>query len=252
MAPRGYAICAEPRSGSSLLCAALRSTGVLGQPREYLGMARFALLEKEPELLDRLLQEASTPNRVYGLKVMASHFDIAAGSNWASRLPELQFIHIERRDLLGQAISWLRAEQTGQFHSRDPGSGTAHYDGRRIAGMVRRLGVSQLRWRLYFARNGISPLLLTYEEFADDLGGAARRVAAHVGLAEEPVVAFEGLRLGRQRDALSEEWRERFIREFRDLDRFEHPAGRWRVWLRRRGRGRLKDLARTVGRWLPA
>ena len=32
---RSYLVCATPRSGSTLLCEGLESTGVAGRPREY-------------------------------------------------------------------------------------------------------------------------------------------------------------------------------------------------------------------------
>ena len=35
MAERSYLVCATPRSGSTLVCKALRATGVAGRPEEY-------------------------------------------------------------------------------------------------------------------------------------------------------------------------------------------------------------------------
>jgi len=33
--PRSYVLCGTPRTGSTLLCGLLRSTGVLGRPESY-------------------------------------------------------------------------------------------------------------------------------------------------------------------------------------------------------------------------
>ena len=70
----------------------------------------------------------STPNGVYGLKVFSQHFDLVKATRWAERLPSLAFIHLERRDLLGQALSHARAVQTQQWVSSHAAKAEAAYD----------------------------------------------------------------------------------------------------------------------------
>ena len=47
-AERSYLVCATPRSGSTLVCQALKATGVAGNPEEYFE----ALLHSGPDPAD--------------------------------------------------------------------------------------------------------------------------------------------------------------------------------------------------------
>jgi LPS sulfotransferase NodH len=167
-ATRGYAICTEPRSGSNFLCQVLTSTGVLGRPLEYFNTAGRRAFDDpaypdDPEAqLDRVLTQGVTPNGVYGLKLFSGQSDTLAPRDWAGRLPGLRFIHLERRDVLGQAISWALAQQTQRYRAYAPGEGRAPvYDRRAIQERLNDIVAGQARWRLYFARNGIEALALT-------------------------------------------------------------------------------------------
>ena len=113
-AVRGYAICTSPRAGSNFLCQNLTSTGVLGRPSEYFnGAARRALDDPlypdEPaDQIRWILTKGATPNGVYGVKLFAHQQDrIAPHLSWTQALPALHFIYLERRDLLGQALSCM-------------------------------------------------------------------------------------------------------------------------------------------------
>ena len=220
MEARGYIICAEPRSGSNLLCRLLDSTERLGKPKELFSPRRAArkILWRDPAHgLERVIAQASTANGVYGFKVFTVQFDIMASTHWVSRLPNVRFVQLERGDLLGQAVSYVRARQTRAFSSWRVPKGVARYDAKQIAVALARLAQNDSRWRAYFARNGIEALRLTYEEVMADPRGAVDAVAGLVGV--EGVEPDLGLMdVGVQRDVLSEEWRERFLSEAGDLD----------------------------------
>jgi len=234
--PIGYVICCEPRSGSSFLGRILASTGCLGRPKEYFGYAKVrAEVLRDPEAgMRTLLERAATPNGVYGLKMFSYHFDVMARSGWADRLPNLRYIHLERRDLLDQAISYVRGMQTGRFQSHQPSLRRARYDGRAIARQLNRLALDQARWRRYFARNSIQALPLVYEDVAADPQAAAIAVAALVGI-PPPRIVEAAIDLEVMRDGLSAEWRRRFVAERGDRSRLVTDGLVWpaRQWLRR-------------------
>jgi LPS sulfotransferase NodH len=194
---------------------------------------RRIALERDPRQLDELMRTGSSPNGVYGIKVMSHDFDYTLKSRWPTRLPNLHFIYLERRDILGQAISMVRALQTNQFRSHQPAETLPSYDGALLAGTIRRITINQCRWRQYFARNGITPLWLLYEEISLDPQRAAAEIARHIGLQEVPQVALSEIPLEVQRDLTSEEWRGRFIAEHGNANFLDHPFGTWRVYLRR-------------------
>lgn len=233
-APRGYVICTEHRSGSTFLCQLLQSTGVLGRPREYFADSLLGRrLDRDPEALGELLAQSSTPNGVYGAKIITQQFDTTLRSRWAERLPGLHLVHLTRRDLLGQAISCVRALQTDQYLARAVARGEPEYDAALIAGHLARLADNEARWRRYFARNGLAPLWLVYEDVAAEPSRAVAAVAALVGLTEAAVIDPAALSVTVQRDPVSEAWRARFIADAGDLARLDHRHGAWRIWLRR-------------------
>src|ERR1700759_375295 len=53
---RAYLVCATPRSGSTLLCELLRSTGVAGRPLEHFEVLRATGVPRQPrEYFDGVL-----------------------------------------------------------------------------------------------------------------------------------------------------------------------------------------------------
>ena len=226
---RGYAICAEARSGSTLLSQIAASTGELGHPHEYFaGIERVrAALKDRDSHLAQWMKATASPNVVYALKIFAHQFDLVEPTRWAEALPNLHFVHLERIDLLGQAISWVRAGQTGQFDISQGAAREPAYDAPAIAAALRALAQANARWRMWFARNGIRPLHLTYESVAADPERAAEAIASHIGIARTARVDEAKVAARIQRDGLSQEWRERFVRERSDLGYLD--AGAWRL-----------------------
>ena len=109
--PRSYAVCSNPRSGSTYLVSLLLSTGVLGAPSEWLrgdggtGHDDYRPYPTDVEQqIKIMLRAGASPNGVCALKMFPEHFDSTLGSRWAERLPRLKFVQLLRRDLLGQAI----------------------------------------------------------------------------------------------------------------------------------------------------
>ena len=216
---RGYAICTQPRSGSNLLCQYLSSTDQLGYPLEYFnGPGRRALglpdFPDAPELqIDAILRIGATPNGVYAVKLFAS--DFAAFSRrlrWMDLLPDLHFVYLVRDDLLGQAVSWARALQTMQYRSTQPAKRAAVYDSGLIRSRLMTIVRERAQWEAFFARTGIEPLRITYERFLEDRSGHVDRVADLVDV-ENPVIDQRRIDLVIQRDAATEEWKQRFRAE---------------------------------------
>lgn len=211
----GYAICSEARAGTTFLSRVARSTGVLGSPSEWFNNAqRNSGFRKDPRArLAEAVIHSCTQNGVYGLKVFSAHFDSLRGLGWAGELSNLHFVHLVRRDLLGQAISLARALQTGQYKKDEASAGEPQFDFRLISDCLARIAFAQARWECWFARNGIDPLRLIYEQVMADPQEAAEAIAEHMGLTEKPRVDLHEVTLRVQRDDISGEWRRRFQRE---------------------------------------
>jgi LPS sulfotransferase NodH len=202
-----------------LLCQYLSSTDQLGYPLEYFnGPGRRVLgLPDFPDALElqmeAVLRLGATPNGVYAVKLFASQF--AAFSRrvrWMDLLPNLHLVYLTRDDLLGQAISWARALQTGQYRSAQPAKQLAVYDADLIRTQLTAIVRERAQWETFFARTGIEPLRIVYERFLEDRSSYVDRVANLVGI-ESPVVDQRRVDLVIQRDAVTEEWKQRFRAE---------------------------------------
>jgi LPS sulfotransferase NodH len=216
---RGYAICTQPRSGSNLLCQVLSSTDQLGYPLEYFnGPGRRALglpdFPDAPELqIEAILRLGATPNGVYAVKLFASQFTaFSRRLRWMDLLPNLRFVCLIRDDLLGQAISWARALQTEQYRSTQPAKRPAVYDADLIRSRLMAIVLERAQWETFFARTGIEPLRIVYERFLADPASYVDLVANLVGI-ENPVVDQRRVDLVIQRDAMTEQWKQRFRAE---------------------------------------
>lgn len=224
-APRTTLIlAASPRSGSSWLATLIGSTGTLGRPDEWFGPwrtggTRSGTIAAAHEAVAR----STTPNGVAGIKLFPNHLAALQPHvplfEW---FPRTVWVHLQRRDLLGQAISLWRADASGAWCR--PASGEENtpatvYSGSAIEAFLRQAAAYDADWRVFFARTGIEPLTLAYEEVAADPRRALRLIADALG----ETLAAESLadpgRLVIQRDALSIEARLRFHKERGDPDR---------------------------------
>ncbi len=201
-----YILCGTPRTGSTLLCSFLSSTGVLGHPESYFRepdearwAEQFGLPVGGGRVLDHRAFAASaratgaTPNGVFAARIMWGSLDrLLLGldhpstSSGVAALEEafgpLAFVHLRRDGLLEQAVSWCRAEQTGYWQQGDVASGLGQLD---LDGLKRCLSEIQAHnaaWEDWFRAHDVDPLVLTYEQVVDDPRAAVGNVAARVSV----------------------------------------------------------------------
>lgn len=239
-------ICANPRSGSTMLCDLLAATGVAGRPKSWFRRqsipdysARFGLADSlgEPAFsrayLSTVLREGSDASGRFALRLMAeTRPELAArlallfprarteAERFAAAFGAPLYLHLSRRDKLAEAISLLRAEQTGLWHLGADGSerertappAPAVYDADRIAAHLAALTAFDQGWADWFAAAAITPLALAYEDLAADPQAALARILTALG--EDPAIAT-GIapRTARLADAESLDWAARFATE---------------------------------------
>jgi LPS sulfotransferase NodH len=237
-------ICSTPRTGSTLLCALLESTGVAGQPQSYFRKQDTALwaghwgLPPEPDgsidfaaFVQGALKAGRSPNGLFAVRIMWGTMDELAenlrGTRTGAQGPDIQLLHqafgtprfvfLQREDTLAQAVSWARAEQTSVWH-RLEGSGSAKparaavYDVEQIDGLVRTIGEHNAAWREWFAANGVTPHPVFYEHLDADPVGTVERILDFLnqdtGKARQ--IAATTKRLA---DDLSRDWMNRYRRD---------------------------------------
>jgi LPS sulfotransferase NodH len=227
-----YLICATPRVGSTLLCEGLRLTGVAGMPAEFFWDEFASQLTtgcfpraNSRRWFTELRSRESTPNQCFGMKVMWGYMihllrfvgtEGRPGSRKPWRLlelhlPRLRAVFIRRRDKVRQAVSWVRALQTGVWSRPRERAGSipvrsARYDPSEISAAIDTLATHERAWEQFFSTNGVEPLEILYEDMNKDLDSTVRRVLRYLDLPD-----FDGRRLPevglrRQSDRTTEDW----------------------------------------------
>jgi trehalose 2-sulfotransferase len=249
--PTAYILCSTPRSGTTLLCDLLAQTGVAGCPNSFFRQKSLQYWADEWALgqgadwqdEDFTAQYFAAMRRagrggtgVFGLRLMGA--DLQFASNWlAQRHPQvltdgdrfaaafgpLRYIYLSRSDKLAEAVSYIRAEQTGLWHGRPDGSTLEEmpptlpmgYDATVITARMAELTAYDDAWPRWFEAQGIAPLTLTYEDLAAEPKFILAMVLRHIG--QDPALAANTApRLRKLADQTSADW----IRRYRNA----HPT----------------------------
>lgn len=234
----GYILCATPRSGSTLLCGLLAQAGA-GDPHSYFRAEDIAEWAEHwgvpprdqagPGAFGQAYLEAAiaagrggTP--VFGLRLMheslAGLIRVLDGRDPGqphdrARLERafgpLVFVHLTRGDRLAQAVSLIKARQTGLWHIAPDGTElertappvAPRFDADEIARTAQALAAADRGWEAWFAAEGIAPLRLRYEDLAADPLAALARVCAALGR-DVPAGVTPGV--ARLADAGTQDW----------------------------------------------
>lgn len=243
-----YMLCTAARSGSTLLCALLGETGMAGRPGSHFHEPSLETWLQDYQLASQPFASRKDALRavfakarerglggtdIFGLRMQRNSFPYfidQADHLYPDRSCDVErieaafgrtlFIHLRRSDKIAQAVSWEMAEQTGLWHRRADGSELERtapprapvYDRKAIARRLDDLTRWDAEWADWFAREGVSPLRLGYDELAD----APQRVLARVldALGLDPAAARHVQPpTARLADQISIEWIERFTSE---------------------------------------
>ncbi|HKY94718.1 MAG TPA: Stf0 family sulfotransferase [Kiloniellales bacterium] len=242
-----YVICTAPRSGSTLLCKLLAATGVSGNPDSHfhrqslehwladLGVTPQPALS-ELELVQLAFRAAiveGTRGGMFGLRLQRHSFGFFIEKlallhpGYANDVERFQaafgrtlFIHLSRQDKVEEAVSLVKAEQTGLWHRAPDGTELERlsppkepvYDAAAIRVHLEEVTAYERDWRQWFASSGIDPLRLTYEELAADPVETLRVVLDRLGVGRQ---AADGVQPGvaKLADDTNRDWVARFRAE---------------------------------------
>ena len=243
MPPRTYVIASTPRSGSTLLCRLLWASGRAGAPKEYLNPMQlrdwevrfgerrrdraFARALRGPLVGIGMARRGWDPARIaahlervrarrssggwFGLKLHHHHrIRWFAEAGLPTMLGDVTWIRIQREDRLRQAVSWSRAEQTGQWASWQRPLLPPVYSRRRIEARRKDLDEAERSWDAHL--QGEDVLDVRYEALAAAPQQTMRRVLHWLGVPDAAAVTVPEPDLHRQADAITEQWLARFIR----------------------------------------
>ena len=234
-----YLICATPRSGSRLLCEALKGTGIAGLPDEFFwrdfqsNWAEQWGLTDPVGYLHAAIEHGSSPNGVFGAKIMIYGGYIEDVVSIIRRLPEhsgaessipdllehafpnLHYVWLTRRNKVRQAVSHVKAVQTGIWVEGRPRNAaeekTPQFDFEAIDREVQEIVMQEASWQEFLSAAAIRPFVVVYEDFVDTIQETVEAILRFLGVPTSTTPSGVAPNMQRQADALSDEWVERYL-----------------------------------------
>ncbi|MVO15892.1 Stf0 family sulfotransferase [Parasedimentitalea huanghaiensis] len=250
---KSYVICTSPRSGSTLLCKMLGNTGNAGVPGSHFHepslskwLSDYGLdpdnYSTQQETLQAVFASAIERGKgetdVFGLRLQRHSFGFFM-RQLAVLLPETTlekerlssafgttlFIHLSRENKLDQAISYVKATQTGLWHAAPDGTELErlsepkepNYNAQAISKVLSDFVAMDCDWKTWFDTQQIEPLKITYEDLSHDPQATLARVLERLGLEFEPRTG-DDLPVAKLADATNKDWSDRFISEMSEID----------------------------------
>lgn len=245
---QSYIICATPRSGTTLLCDLLTDTGVAGRPdsffriqsrqwwAQYLDVSVTKWADEkvfDQSFLTAALREGTAATRVFGMRLMWRDFgylckrlgvlypDLSGDSDLLqAAFGSIRFVHLSREDKVAQAVSLVKAQQSGLWHADSNGSERERtkpeevpvYDASILAEQVAEYEEHDAAWVNWFFQQKIQPIRITYEELSDNPQATLATILSAIG--QDPQIAGSVKpRTAKLADSDSREWASRFRSE---------------------------------------
>jgi LPS sulfotransferase NodH len=241
----GYIICGTPRTGSTLLCGLLASTKTAGNPHSFYRRQNIAEWAEEwllphPDTmsahafdvayLEAAIRAGKGGTDVFGLRLMRENLDELSAildrifpslpsdkARFEKAFGRVLYIHLSREDKLAQAVSLIKAEQTGLWHIAPDGTEIERvappqeprYDFERIQHELGELEAYDADWNAWFTGQEIVPLRVGYERLSADPAAALASICDALGVTP-PNVANVKPGVAKLSDATSLDWMRRY------------------------------------------
>lgn len=215
-------IASTPRSGSHMLGHMLQQTGLFGVPFEYAMPDNLEVWKRKlgtkglDDTLDAIMWRRTTRNGVFCIKLHYEHLQTFGGLAEAlRRFPNPRLVRIVREDVLAQAISFVKASQTGIWlHGQAGNPDAASYDREAIHAALQKVVLDNASWSYDIAHAGLRAPTVIFEELLADLPSCARKVADHVGVAFDETSTPLAAATTRQSDKSERDtWKARYLSE---------------------------------------
>ncbi|UVK40107.1 sulfotransferase [Mesorhizobium sp. AR10] len=200
----GYIICGTPRTGSTLLCHLLASTKTAGNPHSFYRRQDVSEWAEDWNLPDRntmnelefnaaylnaAIAAGTGGTGVFGLRLMRENLDELSAildqifpglssdkARFERAFGHVLYIHLSRENKLAQAVSLVKAEQTGLWHIAPDGTEIERlaparepqYDFARIKRQFTELETYDAAWNIWFEEQRITPLRVGYERLSSN------------------------------------------------------------------------------------
>lgn len=234
-----YTIWFSQRTGSTLLCQALESTGIAGVPREWFNcppdlLTTFKKVDYT-ELQEYLFKLGTTDNGVFAINhsFYEPHFtqlietlrkfpacppEVTKRTDvWEHVFPNHRHIFMTRRNKVRLAVSWWRAIQSGEWHvpvneERKSVDLSDAYSFDAITHLYMECSMREAGIQEFFAEGGITPLNIFYEDFDQNHEQTIRTILDYLEV-DSRSATISPPAFKKTADPISEEWIQRFREE---------------------------------------
>jgi LPS sulfotransferase NodH len=244
-----YIICGTPRTGSTLLCDLLASTKRAGNPDSFYRRQTISWWAQEWNLpspdtmtgkefnivfLAAAIRAGKGGTDIFGLRLMRENLGELSAildqvypglpgdrARLERAFGKILYLHLSRDDKLAQAISLVKAEQTGLWHVAPDGTEIERlapaqdpqYDFQRIRQEVMELESYDAAWNTWFEAQDIRPLRIGYERLSADPSATLMRICEALGVAVPDADAVKP-GVAKLADATSLDWMRRYRLDF--------------------------------------
>lgn len=242
---QSYVICTSPRSGSTLLCKLLEATGKSGLPDSHFhepsvsawledyGLPAGVYANEHDALsaiLDAAIARGSGETGIFGLRLQRHSFEFflqklgllfpdlpGDAARLQAAFGKTLFIHLTRADKVEQAISYIKAEQTGLWHMGADGRelerlsepGEPAYDAEAIAKKVDEMTLADREWAAWFHKENLTPLQIGYDELSNNPLKVLSEILEELGI-DGSLVTHIALPTAKLSDDINELWAKQF------------------------------------------
>ncbi len=213
-----FALCTTPRCGSHFFGHKLHQTGCFGYPLEYFNEGNWkawgARAAKASPTLGFIQSVRTGPNGVFATKLHHEHLKLFLEKEKDPL--SYRFIHLRRKDLLRQAVSFARAQQTGAWISDMPELSKASYDWSMISQKIDAISLGNANWDSFLTSIGARRLTMYYEDIAADPAAAISKVSEFLEIDRVDIGTAKGQFTPRRQSLpanVSEDWSSRYIQE---------------------------------------
>lgn len=208
-------IFSTPRSGSTFLCHKLLQEKLCiaheyYQPYQYLPIAakRWDCISNKNTIdigkyTDKLIEKRTTDNNVLGVNLHGHHIEIFEKIVNKFSDIDIEYIHLKRKDLLGQAISYEIAAQGESWSSEFSTTKKTKFLKRNIEKKIERLQKQNELIQKYIKDKNITAHSFYFEEFTHDPKKHLDQLSYKKRFKEN----YETLEIKRQSNSLNKRWR---------------------------------------------
>lgn len=238
----GFILQSLPRSGTNYVLSLTDATGLMGTGEEWLHRNRYPPRKdwSAQHHYDWFLRNAVDDNNRFAFKVFPDQlkrtcdaYDYDIVYRLVRQMPDTVVIRIRRRDKIAQAISMLRAEQSGDWIGREHArQENIRYDYDAILDRLLKVYAGEAFWDAYNELRNWDARVFAYEDLVDDPEPLVSHLARRLRVDPPSVASPTTARTTIQRDERTERWRERFLvqtRSARDLSGVETLLQRRRI-----------------------